>query len=141
MRHLNVLRQLAARPVHAHREGLPRRKVAQAKNVHAVRARHLVIVLGVHKHEGEHALLLQVGLVDAGKGLDNDGGAAKVAGLQRRVLTRGPLAIVLIADNHPGDARRLVRARNVGHLARGAVKLRLHSVDGASVSVLRANEH
>lgn len=51
----------------------------------------LVVVGGVGKGEGQQALLLQVGLVDAGKRLDDDGAGAQVARLQRGVLAGGAL--------------------------------------------------
>ena len=63
-----------------------------------------VVVGRVGEGQGEHALLLQVGLVDAGKGADDHCSAAEVAGLQGSVLTGGALAVVLIADNDPLDA-------------------------------------
>ncbi len=72
-----------------------------------------VVVLGIGKGERQHALLLEVGLVDAGKALDDDGAAAKVAGLQRGVLAAAALAVVFLTDNHPRDALGLVGASHV----------------------------
>jgi hypothetical protein len=50
---------------------------------------------------------LQVGLVDAREGLDDDGAAAQVARLQGGVLPGGALPVVIVADHHPRLARRL----------------------------------
>ena len=44
---------------------------------------NLGVVSRVGECEGEHALLLQVGLVDAGEGPHDDGAAAEMPGLQR----------------------------------------------------------
>lgn len=52
----------------------------------------LVVVGGVGKGEGQQALLLQVGLVDAGKRLDNHRARTQVARLQRGVLAGRALA-------------------------------------------------
>lgn len=52
---------------------------------------HLLVVGGVGKGEGQEALLLEVGLVDAGKRLDHHRARAQVARLQRGVLAGGPL--------------------------------------------------
>lgn len=46
--------------------------------------------------------------MNAGERLDDNGHSAKVTGLEGSVLARRALAIVLVADNHPGDAGRLV---------------------------------
>jgi hypothetical protein len=75
-----------------------------------VGGRDLVVVGGVGKGERQHALLLQVGLMDARKGLDNDGHTAQVARLKRGVLAAGALAVVLVAHNHPGQPLLLVVA-------------------------------
>lgn len=48
------------------------------------------------KGEWQHALLLEVGLMDARKRLDNDGNTTQVARLQRSVLTAAALPIVLV---------------------------------------------
>lgn len=53
-------------------------------------------------------LLLEVGLVDACKGLDNDRGTAQVAWLQCCVLSATALSVVLVTDNHPWEATLLV---------------------------------
>jgi hypothetical protein len=49
----------------------------------AAHQRHLGVVGRVGECEGQHALLLQVGLVDAGEGAHYDSAAAEVAGLER----------------------------------------------------------
>jgi hypothetical protein len=93
---------------------------------------HLGVVSRVGECEGEHALLLQVGLVDAGEGPHDDGAAAEMPGLQRcttnlrcrknkrkeqneqneprqltSVLSAGAFAVVLVTDNNPFEAGSL----------------------------------
>ena len=51
----------------------------------------------------QQTLLLQVGLVDSGKALDDDGAAAEMTWLQSRVLARRSLAVVLGTDDYPRD--------------------------------------
>lgn len=50
-----------------------------------------------------------------GEGLDDDGAAAQVAGLERGVLAGGALAVVLVADDDPADAGGLVSAGGGWH--------------------------
>lgn len=76
---------------------------------------NLIVVGWVGECERQHALLLQVGLVDAGKRFHNDGTAAEMSGLQGGVLAGRTLAVVLVTDGHPSDALRFVVARNVRH--------------------------
>ena len=42
--------------------------------------------------------------MDAGEGLDDDGAAAQVAGLQGRVLAGAALPVVVVPDHHPPHA-------------------------------------
>ena len=73
---------------------------------------HPVVVGGVGEGDGQEALLLEVSLVDAGKGLDEDGAGAQVARLERGVLTAGAFAVVVIAHHDPLQALGLVVARH-----------------------------
>jgi hypothetical protein len=93
---------------------------------------HLGVVSRVGECEGEHALLLQVGLVDAGERPHDDGAAAEMPGLQRcttnvrrrknkhkeqneqneprqltGVLSAGAFAVILVTDNNPFEAGSL----------------------------------
>ena len=81
------------------------------------RAGHLVVVSGVGEGDGQQALLLEVGLVDAGEGLDQHRASTQVARLQRGVLAAAALAVVLVADHDPLQAACLVVARNRRHRA------------------------
>ena len=58
-------------------------------------------------------MLLEVGLMDASKGLDDDGAAAKVTGLQSGVFAAAALAVVAISDNNPAETLGLVVTGNV----------------------------
>ena len=96
---------------------------------------NLGVVSRVGECEGEHALLLQVGLVDAGEGSHDDGAAAEMSGLQRcptnirrrlsnkrdrlsrssnnltGVLSAGAFAVVLVTDDDPFEASSLTDFR------------------------------
>eukprot|EP00053_Salpingoeca_punica_P020385 m.211399 g.211399 ORF g.211399 m.211399 type:complete len:843 (+) comp18318_c0_seq1:197-2725(+) len=93
-------------------------QLGQAKQRDLVALANLGVVSGVAEGQGEHALLLEVGLVDAGEALDDDGAAAEVARLEGGVLARAALAVVLVADDHPVDVLALVEA---GHRRDGVV--------------------
>lgn len=80
-------------------------------------ARDSVVVGRVVEHQGQHALLLQVGLVDASERLHHHRAPAEVPGLQRRVLSGRPLPVVVVTDHHPTGPIRLVLSRYVRHLA------------------------
>lgn len=60
-----------------------------------VRARDEVVVGRVLEPEREHALLLEVGLVDTSKRADEDSAATEETGLKSGVLTRRTLSVVL----------------------------------------------
>mmetsp|Transcript_24095 Transcript_24095/g.75512 ORF Transcript_24095/g.75512 Transcript_24095/m.75512 type:complete len:373 (-) Transcript_24095:1175-2293(-) len=120
-----------------------RHKVREAGDGERVAGADLVVVGLVSEGEGEHALLLQVGFVDARERLDDHRAAAEVARLERGVLAGRALAVVLIADHHPRDARGLVRARGgghgvevPGHLVEDLVGLAVLVVDGADEHVV-----
>lgn len=98
---------------------------------------YLIVIGRIGEGQRQHALLLQVRLVDARKRLDNDRPAAQMTGLQSGVLSRRTLTVVLIADRHPADALRLVVTRNVrnrtpiaGQLVLDVVRLLVLDVDG-----------
>ena len=79
--------------------------------VSSTRIRSVFIRIG--EGEGEHPLLLQVGLVDPGERTHDDRPGAHVAGFHGGVLTRGTLSVVLVADGDPFDPRFLVALREI----------------------------
>ena len=94
-------------------EGHSGLEVLQTEDADLVVGLHLVVVCLVVECEGEHALLLQVGLVDPGEGLDNDGPAAEEPWLQSSVFTGRTLAVVLVPEDDPVNARILVLPGNL----------------------------
>ena len=103
----------------------------------------LVIVGGVGEGQGQHALLLQVGLVDTGEGSGDDGNTTQVTGLQSSVLTGRTLTVVPVTDDNPPDALGLVITGNgrdgiplaVG-LVENLVGLAVGGVDGTDQHVV-----
>lgn len=92
---------------------------------------------------GQQALLLQVGFVDPGKALGDDGPAPKVARLQRSMLPARALTIVLISDHHPPDAVFLIvagsvrdRTKLLGDSIAHGVGLAIFDVDGTDEQVI-----
>ncbi len=63
------------------------RERRQAQQADAVILLELVVVGRVREGQRQHALLLQVGLVDAGETLHDDGAAAQETGFHGGVLT------------------------------------------------------
>lgn len=59
----------------------------QTQNVNTVRRTNLVVIGGVNEGEGEHTLLLEVGLVNTGKRTDNDSEATKITRLESSMFT------------------------------------------------------
>ena len=113
--------------------GTPGARSARPEHRDAVVGLDEVVGGGVGEDEGEHALLLEVGLVDAGEGADHDHPAPEEAGLHGRVLPGRPLAVVLVAHRHPRLARVAVV---LGHVGEG---LGL-AVDGAQAGAGLAGE-
>lgn len=70
------------------------RKRLKTKNIHTVVRADLLVVVRVRERQCEHALLLQVRLVDAREGLDDDREAAKEARLERSVFTRRTFTVI-----------------------------------------------
>lgn len=93
---------------------LARGKLAKTKERDSVRRLDSVVVLTLNKVEGQKTLLLQVGLVDTGKGLGNDGKSTKVTGLKSSVLSGRSLTKVLTTDNDPADTLISVRNGSLG---------------------------
>mmetsp|Transcript_7113 Transcript_7113/g.10670 ORF Transcript_7113/g.10670 Transcript_7113/m.10670 type:complete len:313 (-) Transcript_7113:1449-2387(-) len=119
----------------------PRCKRLQAFDCDFVVPSNFVVVSRVIESQRQHALLLQVGLVDTSKASGNDSDSAQVPGLQGGVLAAGPLPIVLVAHHHPLHARRLVLPRHVRHRTRRTAQLVGHLVDRPGLRVDGPNEH
>lgn len=142
MRELDLLLRTVA-VLHTQRQVLAGRKRLQTKDVHTVVRADLLVVLRVRKRQREHALLLQVRLVDTREGPDDDREAAEEARLERSVLARGALAVVRVADDDPLDALLPVLGRYLRDTAPRAcelvadlVRLAVLGVDGADEAVL-----
>lgn len=126
------------------RQVLAGRKRLKTKDIHTVVGADLLVVLRVRERQREHALLLQVRLVDAREGPDDDREATEEARLERSVLARGALAVVRVADDDPLDALLPVLGRDLRDTAPRAcelvadlVRLAVLGVDGADETVLR----
>ena len=122
-------------------EGDARGKRLESHDGDLVRGRDLVIVLGVSKGEGEETLLLQVGLMDAGKRLDDDGSSSKVARLQGSMLSAASLSVVLVPNDHPRQGLLLVVPGHVRDLSLRSSEEVLDAVDLAIVAVDGTDEH
>lgn len=79
-------------------------EVLEAEDRDLVGRLDLVVVGSVGEREGEHTLLLEVGLVDSGERSGDDGDTSEESGLEGGVLSRGPLSVVGVTDDDPGDA-------------------------------------
>lgn len=103
MRKLDLLRTPIL-PLQHHRQIPPRRKTLQALNRHLIARPHLLIIVRVRKREREHALFLQVRLVDTRERADDDGETAEEARFECGVLTGGTFTVVVVTDDDPFDA-------------------------------------
>lgn len=118
-------------------------KVLEAKDGNLVGTGNLVIVGRVLEPKRKHTLLLQVGLVDTGKGSANDSSATKESGLKSGVFSGRAFTIVLVTNNDPGDVVVSVVRANSGDrtilaslLVKHLVGLTIVSVDGTDQTVL-----
>ena len=83
------------------RQGFSFGKAGESDDGNSVGGKDLVVVGRVVEGQRQHALLLQVGLVDTGEALDDDGAPAEVTRFQRRVLAGRSFAVVFRTDHHP----------------------------------------
>ena len=107
------------------------REVGEADDVDGVVGLDPLVVVGVGERQGEHALLLQVRLVDAGERPHDHRPAVHVPRLHRRVLTGRAFAVVLVADRHPRDAGVLVALGEIGQRRRSSRRATSTPVPGA----------
>ena len=115
-------------------------KVGHVVEGHGIVWPHLVVIGLVGERQWEHSLLLEVGLVNASEGLGDDSVAAEEAGLERGVLARAALAVVLVADDHPLQAGVAVLLRNLGNGALPSRHVILHLRD-KHASILNLYRH
>lgn len=117
-------------------------KVLEVKDGNLVGTGNLVIVGRVLEPERKHTLLLQVGLVDTGKGSANDSSSTKESGLKSGMFSGRAFTIVLVTDNDPRDISVSVVRGNSGDstvlaslLVENLVGLAIVSVDGTDQTV------
>lgn len=122
---------------------LARSEALETQDVNLVIGADLVVIGRVGEGQGEHTLLLQVGLVDTSERADNDGETTKEAGFESSVLARGALTIVVVTNDDPLDAVIAVVSSSLwdttvlaGNLVLDLVGLTIFSVDGADKAVL-----
>ena len=133
----------AIRMLQHERQVLARRERLEANDIDLVVRPHLVVVRGVHERQREHALLLEIRLVDTRERARDDREAAEEARLERGVLAGGPLAVVVVADDDPLDAVVAVVGSGggdstefTGDLVLDLVGLAVLLVDGTNQAVL-----
>ncbi|KAH6609638.1 hypothetical protein Trco_002984 [Trichoderma cornu-damae] len=97
--------------------------IKKPDRAHLVSRRDPVIVGLVLKRQGHDALLLQVGLVDARKGLRQDDSRAEVPGLEGGVLAGRALAVVVLRDDEPLLSAVLPQLAELGDGVLGAVEV------------------
>jgi hypothetical protein len=121
------------------RQVLSWRKGIQSLDGNPIAGLDLVVVGGVDKSEREHALLLQVGFMDTGKGPSDDGKTSEETGLESGVFTRGAFAVVMVTDDNPFDSSFTVLSGDLGNasplssvLVLDLVGLAVFGIDGAN---------
>ncbi|KAI6748464.1 hypothetical protein HG530_015500 [Fusarium avenaceum] len=95
-----------------------------AEDIDLVIGSDLVVVSRVGEGQGQHALLLQVGLVDTGERSSDDSKTTEVTRLKSGVLSGRTLAVVPVTNDNPLDALGLVVTGDGGNgtpLASGEV--------------------
>lgn len=117
--------------------------LVQTDRSHLIAGVNQVVILLVGERQGHDTLLLEVGLVDSGKGLGDDDAGAQVTGLKGSVLARGALAVVVLGNDEPGLVALLPLLGQLGNGVLGAVEvvgdvdLARGGVDGRVERVLR----
>ena len=107
----------------------------QPRDGHAVVLPHLVVVGLVLEGQGEHALLLEVRLVNAREALCQHHAHVEEARFHGGVLSRTALTIVVLSHDDAWHALLLIVARHCRHLFILAVYLVFHAVALAVESV------
>lgn len=122
------------------RQVLAGRERLEAEDVDLVVRARLVVVRGVDEREREHALLLEVRLVDTRERAGDDREAAEESRLERGVLAGGALTVVVVTDDDPFDAVVTVVGRCLGDAAEFASDLVLDLVGLAVLGVDSADQ-
>lgn len=103
---MNKLR-LPLRPIHLpHPQDtvLPGLQLVGSQDIQLVLDFDVIVSRGIGERQREHSLLLEVGLVNAGKAAGYHGHSTEISRLQCGVLAAGALAIVPVAEDAPSDA-------------------------------------
>lgn len=115
----------------------------EAEDRHLIVRLNPVVVLGVGERQRKHTLLLQVRLVDTRERAGDDRKATEETRLERSVLTRGALTVVVVADDDPLDTAVTVVSADLrdasvlaGKLVLDLVGLAVLDVNGTDQAVL-----
>ena len=92
-------------------------ELLQTENRELVGSLDLVVVGLVLEPQRKHTLLLQVGLVDSGKRLDDNGGTTQESRFKSSVFSRRTFTVVVVSDNNPRNASISVSGTDLGHTA------------------------
>jgi hypothetical protein len=104
----DLSRALLLHPQLDHASQIARDEIGDADGGDRVASGDEGVIGLVGEPEGEDALLLEVGLVDSGKGAGDDEGAAVEAGLEGGVFSGGAFAVVLIESERNVVVQELV---------------------------------
>jgi hypothetical protein len=102
MQELNVL-SLAIGVLDSRFDWFAGRKLLEVKERDAIARLDLAVVVGVSKSERENTLLLQVGLVNTSKTLDDNRSATQVTWLQSRMFATRTFTVVLVTNSNPSQ--------------------------------------
>lgn len=104
---------LSIPPHNPHNKLLPRLHLLDPQHADLICRLDAIVRRGIGKRKRQHPLLLQIRLVDAREAFCNDGHAAQVARLQRRVFAARAFAVVGVADDAPSQPRVAVGFGNL----------------------------
>lgn len=118
-------------------------EAVKSENRHLVRWLDLIVVCGIGKGEGEHALFFQVCFVNARERADDDSEASQESWLESSVLTGRTFTIVMVTDDDPLNSLLAVVGGSLRHttpfacdLVLDLVCLAVLAVDGTNKAVL-----
>src|SRR5258708_5137442 len=129
--------------VQDHGQGFAGSERAEACDIDAVVLLYFVVIFFAREGQGQHALFLQVGLVDTGEAPHDDGPYAAVAGFHGGMFAVGAFSVILVAYHYGADAGCLVsscrsRYRSVlaCQLVPDGVRFLVVEVDGADEHIV-----